>query len=118
MLPRKVKRNHDLSHSSNCALFWAEKVRMTAQENLLSKPHPDGRGIGWMLRFWILGICPYFHAFALASCPTKPSEPPRSATHNLLLLAVSRPGQVTPGRIERAAEKPSRASKVIGLKGF
>jgi len=27
-------------------------------------------------------------------------------------------GQVTPGRIERAAEKPSRASKVIGLKGF
>src|SRR5207237_3205767 len=22
---RKVKRNHDLSHSNNCALFWAEK---------------------------------------------------------------------------------------------
>jgi len=41
MLPRKVKRNHDLSHSNNCALFWAEKVRMTAQENLLSKA-PSG----------------------------------------------------------------------------
>src|SRR6266581_9220469 len=75
MLPRKVKRNHDLSHSNNCALFWAEKVRMTAQENLLSKPHPDGRGIGWMPRFWSLGTCSYFHAFALASYPTKPSEP-------------------------------------------
>src|SRR5437660_12419759 len=90
MLPRKVKRNHDLSHSNNCALFWAEKVRMTAQENLLSKPHPDRRGIGWMLRFWILGICPYFHAFALASCPTKPSEPRDQLLTICLLLAVSR----------------------------
>ena len=42
-LPRKVKRNHDLSHSNNCALFWAEKIRMTAQENLLSKA-PSGIG--------------------------------------------------------------------------
>src|SRR5947207_15313255 len=41
MLHRKVKRNHDLSHSNNCALFLAEKVRMTAQENLLSKA-PSG----------------------------------------------------------------------------
>src|SRR5437870_2150350 len=62
MLPRKVKRNHDLSHSSNCALFWAEKVRMTAQENLLSKPHPDGRGIG--------GCCDFgFWEFVLTSTP-------------------------------------------------
>src|SRR5437870_6692817 len=88
MLPRKVKRNHDLSHSNNCALFWAEKVRMTAQENLLSKPHPDRRGIGWMLRFWILGICPYFHCSGELS--NKTLGAPRSATHNLLLLAVSR----------------------------
>src|SRR5438445_13532570 len=114
MLPRKVKRNHDLSHSNNCALFWAEKVRMTAQENLLSKPHPDRRGIGWMLRFWILGICPYFHAFALASCPTKPSEP-RDQLLTICCCSRRADGQV-PGRIERAAEKPSRASKVIGLK--
>jgi len=28
-----------------------------------------------MLRFWILGICPYFHAFALANYPTNPRSP-------------------------------------------
>src|SRR5438874_13581848 len=111
MLPRKVKRNHDLSHSNNCALFWAEKVRMTAQENLLSKPHPDRRGIGWMLRFWILGICPYFHAFALASCPTKPSEL-RDQLLTICCCSRCAEGQV-PGRIESAAEKPSLASIVI-----
>src|SRR5438132_3408369 len=75
MLPRKVKRNHDLSHSNNCALFWAEKVRMTAQENLLSKAPSGWERYRWMPRFWSLGTRSYFHAFALASYPTKPSEP-------------------------------------------
>jgi hypothetical protein len=28
-----------------------------------------------MLRFWILGIRPYFHAFALADYPTNPRSP-------------------------------------------
>src|SRR5881227_2127798 len=104
MLPRKVKRNHDLSHSNNCALFWAEKVRMTAQENLVSKPHPNRRGIGWMLRFWILGSCPYFHAFALANYPTNPRSP--EISYSQFVAARGEPtGQVTPGRIAWANRK-------------
>jgi len=93
MLPRKVKRNHDLSHSNNCALFWAEKVRMTAQENLLSKA-PSGseryRVDVAILDSGNLSLLPRLCSGELSN---KTLGAPRSATHNLLLLAVSRRGK-------------------------
>src|SRR5207244_11927896 len=89
MLPRKVKRNHDLSHSNNCALFWAEKVRMTAQENLLSKA-PSGweryRVDAAVLEpgnlFLLPRLC--FGEFFKNIIDDK-----RSAINNLMLLVVS-----------------------------
>ncbi len=93
MLPRKVKRNHDLSHSNNCALFWAEKVRMTAQENLLSKA-PSGweryRVDAAVLEPGNLFLLP---RLCFGELSNKTLGAPRSATHNLLLLAVGRWGK-------------------------
>ena len=90
---------------------------MTAQENLLSKA-PSGcerhRVDAAVLEPGNLFLLP---RLALASYPTKPSSP--EISYSQFVAARGGPmGQVTPGRIERAAEKPSRASKVIGLKGF